>query len=85
MTYKVRLKAKAEKNFAKFPKNIQERILAALDDIETFPEDTARSYRLKKPLTGYKRRVGKYRILFDIENNEIVVRNINKRDTVYKR
>ncbi len=85
MVYKVNLSKKAKKQFSVLPKAVQVRMAHALREIGSFPDSIAKSYALQKPLTGYKRRVGKYRILFDVEGKDIVVRYIGLRADAYKR
>ena len=65
-------------------KNVQERIIAALERIRIRPE----SYITKlvgDP--GYKLRVGDYRIIMDIDNNNllILVIKVGHRKEIYKR
>jgi len=85
MTYNITLLKHARKDFDKLPSSIKPRIAQALREIQDFPEATSRAYKLHKPLTGYKRRVGKYRILFDINKKDLEVRAIRKRDKAYKK
>lgn len=35
-------------------------------------------------LGSYRFRVGNYRVIFDIEKDEIVILNVGKRDEIYK-
>ena len=85
MVYKVNLSKKAKKEFGVPPKTTKPRVAQALREIRDFPDKTAKACKLHKPLTGFKRRVGKYRILFDIEDNDIIVRYIGLRSDAYKK
>ncbi len=85
MVYKVNLSKKAKKEFGVLPKATKSRVADALREVRDFPDRTAKAYKLHKPLTGFKRRVGKYRILFDIKDNEIMVRHIGLRSSAYKK
>jgi mRNA interferase RelE/StbE len=84
MVYSVFLSDRAKKQLIKLEKNIQERIIAALERIKFRPE----SFVTK--LVGdqaYKFRVGNYRILMDIEKKElkILIIEIGHRRNIYKK
>ena len=68
--YEIIFSNKAKKQLFKLEKSIQRRIIAALERIRIRPE----SYITKligDP--GYKLRVGDYRVIMDIENNNLLV------------
>lgn len=72
----------ADKQFSKLPKTVKERVSAVLDRIRIRPHS-----HLKK-LVGnpfYAARVGDYRIILDIVNNDlkIFVIEIGMRDKIY--
>jgi mRNA interferase RelE/StbE len=82
--YEVIFSNKARKQLLKLEKNIQIRIIAVLERIRIRPE----SYVTKlvgDP--GYKLRVGDYRIMMDIDNNNlfILVIMVGHRRDIYKR
>ena len=82
--YEIIFSNKAKKQLFKLEKNIQERIIAALERIRIRPE----SYITKligDP--GFKLRVGDYRVIMDIDNNNllILVIKIGHRRDIYKR
>ena len=61
---------KAKKQLFKLEKKIQERIIAALERIRIRPE----SYIAKLVGDqGYKLRVGDYRVIMDIDNNNLLI------------
>ena len=81
--YEIFLSNKAEKQFNKLEKNIQSRIISALKRIRIRPE----AY-VKKLVgdSGYKLRVGDYRIIMDINNGKLIILviKIGHRKNVYK-
>ncbi len=82
--YEIIFSNKAKKQLFKLEKNIQERIIAALERIRIRPE----SY-IKKLVgdPGYKLRVGDYRVIMDIDNNNllILVIKVGHRRDIYKK
>ena len=68
--YEIIFSNKARKQLLKLEKNIQKRIITALERIRIRPE----SYIAKlvgDP--GYKLRVGDYRVMMDINNNNLLI------------
>jgi mRNA-degrading endonuclease RelE of RelBE toxin-antitoxin system len=83
MDYQIKYDKKAEKYLDKLPYDIRRRILRKLSDCKCNP------YRYFERLSGreeYKLRVGKRRIIADINNNLslIEIRLIDLRDKVYE-
>ena len=82
--YEIVFSNKAKKQLFKLEKNIQKRIISILERIRIRPE----SYITKlvgDP--GYKLRVGDYRIIMDIDNNNllILVIKVGHRKEIYNR
>lgn len=82
--YKIIFSQKAKKQLFKLEKNIQERIISALERIRIRPE----AYVTKlvgDP--GYKLRVGDYRLIMDIDNNNlfVLVIKVGHKKNIYKR
>ena len=82
--YLISFSRRAEIQMKKFDKLIQERILSVLERIKIRPF----SYDIKK-LQGtsyYRMRVGEYRVILDIKQDElvIIVIEIGHRKNVYK-
>lgn len=75
---------RAEKALASLPKTIIARVAEAIRSLYTYPAPMARIEKLKKPLTGYKRRVGNYRMLIDIEGDTIIIYDIKNRKDAYR-
>ena len=69
--YEIIYSSAALRALEKLEKPIQERILIALERIRIRPE----SYDIKKlvGMTGYRFRVGDYRIIFDLDKNKLVI------------
>lgn len=82
--YEIIFSQKAKKQLFRLEKNIQERIITALERIRIRPE----AYITKlvgDP--GFKLRIGNYRVLMDINNNNllILVIKVGHRKDIYKR
>lgn len=82
--YEIIFSQKAKKQLSGLEKNIQERIITVLERIRIRPE----AYITKlvgDP--GYKLRVGDYRVIMDIDNNNllILVIKVGHRKDIYKR
>ncbi len=82
--YEIIFSQKAKKQLFKLEKNIQERIITALERIRIRPE----AYITKlvgDP--GFKLRIGNYRVIMDINNNNllILVIKVGHRKDIYKR
>jgi len=82
--YEIIFSQKAKKQLLRLEKNIQERIIAALERIRIRPE----AYITKligDP--GYKLRVSNYRVIIDLNNNNlfILVLKVGHRKDIYKR
>ncbi len=82
--YEVIFSNKAKKQLFKLEKNLQERIIAALERIRIRPQ----VYTTKLVGdSGYKLRVGDYRIIMDIDNNNLIILiiKIGHRREIYQR
>ncbi len=82
--YEIIFSQKAKKQLFKLEKNTQERIIVALERIRIRPEDFITKL-IGDP--GYKLRVGDYRLIMDIDNNNllILVIKVGHRKDIYKR
>lgn len=84
--YRLLYKKQAVKDIQKLPTQIQKRLK---DKLEWFvdqdnPLEFAAS--LTKPADAqYRFRVGSYRVLFDVEENKLVVLHVQHRRDVYKK
>lgn len=84
MTYDVIFSDKALRQLKKLDKRVQERIIAVLERIRIRPE--AHVTKLVGD-PGYKLRVGVYRVIMDIEKNQlhILVLKVGHRKNIYER
>lgn len=81
MRYEANLKPKALKDLEKLPADTQTRIL---EKIELMQDDLQGDVkRLTNFAPEYRLRVGDYRILFEIEAEEIVIYRIKHRSKAY--
>ena len=78
MAYKVVLFSTALKDIASQPHDMRARVTGALRELQGFPHDRSIK-KLKPPFDGYRKRVGDYRILFDVTNGTIAVHRIKNR------
>ena len=74
----------ALKTLEKLDKNVQERIVSALERLRIRPESCDIKRLVGMP--GYRFRVGDYRVIFDIDKNElkILVLKVGHRKNVYE-
>ena len=83
MSYEIVFTDTSQKQFNKLEKDVQERIIKALERIRIRPE----SY-VKKLVgdPGYRLRVGDYRIILDIEKSELIILviKIGHRKNIYE-
>ena len=84
MSYEVIFTDTSRKQFKKLEKDVQERIIKALERIRIRPEA-----HVKKLVgdPGYRLRVGEYRVIIDIEKDELIILviKIGHRKNVYKK
>ena len=81
--YELVYSSNALKVLEKLEKNVQERIISALERLRIRPESCDIKRLVGMP--GYRFRVGDYRVIFDIDKNElkILVLKIGHRKNVY--
>ncbi len=84
MVYKVVLFGSAVKNFDALPPKEKIRVGEALRELVDFSSELRQIKKLQLPLHGYRKRVGNYRILFDIETSTIFVYAIKNRKDAYR-
>ena len=80
---RVKVSNKAQKDISKLPKNDLKKVLLAIKELEKFPE-VSNIKKLVNFKPVYRKRVGDYRILFDVENEEIFVGRVLHRKDSYK-
>jgi mRNA interferase RelE/StbE len=75
---------RAVKDIASLNPQTKERIKEALERYSEAPGNYAK--RMVDPVLGtYRFRIGDYRVIFDIEGNDIVVLRIGHRRDIYRR
>jgi mRNA interferase RelE/StbE len=84
MAYRLVYTQRATKDISKLPAETKQRIKKALEKYVENPFLYA-TKMADSSLGMYRFRVGSYRILFDIENNDIVILRIGSRDGIYKK
>ncbi|MBN1594501.1 type II toxin-antitoxin system RelE/ParE family toxin [candidate division FCPU426 bacterium] len=74
-----------KKDLPKIPNNIQKRIKYAIETRLLFDPERYGA-PLKRGLQGYRKlRVGDYRIIYKVNNNEIIILKIGHRKDVYEK
>lgn len=84
MGYKVVLLSGAQRDFATLPTKEHDRIASALRLLGEYATTSQNIKKLALPLVGYRKRVGVYRILFDIAGDTIAVHRIKHRKDAYR-
>lgn len=69
--YTVILSKKAQKQLDAFSDNIADTIIEAISTLENNPRPNG--YKKLKGRDGYRIRIGNYRIIYDIFDNELIV------------
>ena len=84
MSYEIIFTDTSRKQFKKLEKDIQERIVKALERIRIRPEAHIKKL-VEDP--GYRLRVGEYRIILDIEKEKLIILviKIGHRKNIYKK
>ena len=88
MTYKISFDKPADKSLEKIMKSdkeIGQKVLFVCLDLKNFSENFRGVKKLHTPFEGFRRRVGKYRILFVINGKKIEIYKIGLRKDVYKK
>ncbi len=83
MSYKVVLTYRALRDLRKLDKKTQKRLLFKIKEYSKNPFKYC--IKLTSPLIGtYRFRIGEYRVIFDIEDKDIVILRIGHRKEIYK-
>ncbi len=82
MRYNIIIKKEARKELAALPAVEQERIDTAILKLEN--DLTGDVKKLKNFIPRYRLRVGRYRVLFEIEGTQIVIHSIKPRKDAYR-
>jgi len=76
------IKDKALKELSKLDKSQASKILNLIENLANYP-DVHNIKKLKNHTPTHRLRVGNYRVLFDIEDNSIIVGSIRHRKNTY--
>lgn len=79
---KIEVSDEFKKQFVKYDKKLQQRISKAIDKL---PDGQIKKLQGKRVPPLYRLRVGDYRIIFRMNENEIYLELIDSRGDVYKR
>ena len=82
MTYSLDLKPKAEKDLRGLPRAVQERVAEKLRALREDLQGDVK--RLTQFVPSYRLCVGDYRVLFEIENEAVIVYRILHRRDAYR-
>ena len=84
--YQIKFKSSADKRFSKLPKEVQIRIVQKLEFFLSQPEPLFYAEILTNPRIGtYRFRVGDYRVVFDLEDDEtIMIVEVDHRKDIYR-
>lgn len=85
MTYAVKFSKKAEKAYNKLPGNIRARIDQKINYLQNTPRGSD-TKKLVGHTNAYRTRVGSYRIVYEIEDNELLVwiLDVGSRGSIYQ-
>lgn len=83
--YRIQFKASAAKEFKKLPLSVKQRVSISLDNLQQEPRPSG-VVKLQGEEPLYRVRVGDYRIVFAVDDDEkiITVTRIRHRQDVYK-
>ena len=85
--YKIKFKASVDKRFSKFSKDIQIRIIQKLEFFLSQSDPLFYAEFLTNLRIGtYRFRIGDYRVIFDLEDDEIImIVDVDHRKDIYRR
>ena len=84
MSYQIEFTPAARKQFLKLTKNLQAKLRPHIDGLLQNPQP-ANAKSLRNHRDSFRLRIDKYRILYKVEGEAILIVRIGKRDKVYKR
>ena len=82
MQYEIRFKPRSIKDGKKIPEKTLARIFEKIEDLQDDLSGDVK--RLTNFEPEYRLRVGNYRVLFEIEDNQIVIYRIRHRKDIYR-
>ncbi|MBP9843048.1 MAG: type II toxin-antitoxin system RelE/ParE family toxin [Candidatus Pacebacteria bacterium] len=82
--HKILLSKRVEKELKDLPTTTAKRMVVALDELNSLGSKSSNVKKLQTPFPGYRKRVGDYRILFEINDEIIIIYRITKRSEAYR-
>jgi mRNA interferase RelE/StbE len=82
--HNILLSKQSEKELSTLPKQILYRVVTAIDELATLGIKSSNTRKLQTPFPGYRKRVGDYRILFEVNEEIIIIYRITKRSEAYR-
>jgi mRNA interferase RelE/StbE len=82
MQYEIRFKPRALKDGSKIPHQELARIFDKIKELENNLEGDVKHLTEHHP--EYRLRVGNYRVLFEIEDNQVIIYRIRHRKDIYR-
>jgi len=80
---RVLIQERARKELRKLDPGTAEKILKKIASLESFPE-LPNIKRLKNFYPPFRMRVGEYRVLFDVEDEQLIVVSVRHRKEAYR-
>lgn len=85
-SFKLVYKAAAAKDIKKLPPQVRKRLKLKLEWFASQSDPISFAQPLTKPVDAqYRFRVGNYRILFDVDNKNIVILHVQHRRDIYRK
>ncbi len=81
--YKIAYSKKALRNFARIPVNETRRIRDKIADYALDPLSHVHHVKKLKGREGYRLRVGKWRVIFDLNGNVMEILDVGSRGSIY--
>ena len=87
MTYRIEITASAKKEMGVVPRSTHRRIAEAILKLKDDPRPRPGSKKLRSPHEGYRIRIGTWRVLYivDDEDNLVIVYAVRHRREAYRR
>lgn len=82
MKYEIEFKPRSLKDCKKIPKEDLQRIFAGIEDLKDELKGDVKHLTNYSP--EYRLRIGNYRILFELEDDKIVIYRMRHRQSVYR-
>lgn len=81
---KILITKRSEKELSELPQTVTKRITAALDELSELGVKSSNTKKLQTPFPGHRKRVGDYRILFEVNDKIVIIYRITKRSEAYR-